>query len=119
MSSCYKMVLKHGTVRLFVGSAIITTVTVLYYQHLHFSEAQIMRQHSVTSFSAEEGEFHEEQNKYLVTPSVRTSQLERFSPLPQQVIDHVEKFVFFIGYTRSGHTIVSSVLSHYLCFSEV
>ena len=104
------MVLKHGTVRLFVGSAIITMVTVLYYQRLHFSEAQIMRQHSVTSFSAEEGEFHEEQNKYLVTPSVRTSQLEKFSPLPQQVIDHVEKFVFFIGYTRSGHTIVSSVL---------
>ena len=104
------MMLKHGTVILFMGSAVITIVTLLYCQHLHSLEARIILQHSVTSYSEEEGEFHEEQNKYLVTPSVRTSQFEKFSPLPQQVIDHVEKFVFFIGYTRSGHTIMSSVL---------
>ena len=110
LSSCFKMMLKHGTVILVVGSAVITIVTLLYCQHLHSPEAQIILQHSVTSFSEEEGEFHEEQNKYLVTPSVRTSQFEKFSPLPQQVIDCVEKFVFFIGYTRSGHTIMSTVL---------
>ena len=67
----------------------------------------------MTSFSAGEGEFHEEQNKYLVTPSVRTSLVEKSSPLPQEVIDHVEKFVFLIGCTKSGHTIVSSVLDAY------
>lgn len=104
------MVLKRGTVILLVGSIITAMVTLLYHQHLHFSEAHTMQQHSVTSFSAEEGEFHVEQDKYLVTPSVRTSQFDKFSPLSQQVIDQVEKFVFFIGYTRSGHTIVSSVL---------
>lgn len=69
------MMLKHGTVVPFVGSVVITIVTLLYYQHLHSLEAQIILQHSVTSFSEEEGEFHEEQNKYLVTPSVRASQV--------------------------------------------
>ena len=103
------MVLKHATVMLFVGSAVITMATVLYYQRLHSSEAQRMQQHSVTSFSAGEGEFLEEKNKYLVTPSVRTSQFEKFSPLPQQVIDHVEKFVFFIGYRKWSYDCVKCV----------
>lgn len=29
-----------------------------------------------------------------------------FAPLPKQTVDKVEKFVFFIGYPRSGHSVI-------------
>ena len=38
------------------------------------------------------------------------SRLKRVSNLPQDVVDKVEKFVFFIGYQRSGHSIVGSFM---------
>ena len=43
----------------------------------------------------------------LITSS---HQYGRPDNLPQEVIDGVEKFVFFIGYPRSGHSIVGSLL---------
>ena len=74
-----------------------------------FEKFSHLQYHSVPLISAEEGNVYLEENKYFVTPSVR-KQFETFSHLPQQVIDHVQKFVFFTGYTRSGHTIMSKVL---------
>ena len=38
------------------------------------------------------------------------SRLKGVSTLPQDVVDRVEKFVFFIGYQRSGHSIVGSFM---------
>ena len=33
-----------------------------------------------------------------------------FDPLPQSVINAVDRFVFFVGYARSGHSIIASML---------
>ena len=33
-----------------------------------------------------------------------------FTPLPKKVVNGVEKFVFFIGYPRSGHSIIGSMM---------
>ena len=33
-----------------------------------------------------------------------------FQPLSQSVVEGVEKFVFFVGYPRSGHSIIASVM---------
>ena len=33
-----------------------------------------------------------------------------FRPLPQPIVEGVEKFVIFIGYQRSGHTLIGSVM---------
>lgn len=33
-----------------------------------------------------------------------------FEPLPSNVIDSVDRFVFFVGYARSGHSIIGSML---------
>ncbi len=50
-----------------------------------------------------------------------------FQPLSQSVVEGVEKFVFFIGYPRSGHSIIGSVMDahpdiviahEYFLFSE-
>ena len=53
----------------------------------------------------------------VIHPKVRnTSLVERSSlipsmpNLPQDVIDRVKKFVFFIGYPRSGHSIIGSFM---------
>ena len=32
-----------------------------------------------------------------------------FEPLPSNVIDSVDRFVFFVGYARSGHSIIGSM----------
>ena len=41
-------------------------------------------------------------------PSPPTS--KKFTPLTQKDVDGVEKFVFFIGYPRSGHSIIGSMM---------
>ena len=38
------------------------------------------------------------------------NELSNGSTLPTDVIDHIEKFVFFVGYPRSGHSIVGSLM---------
>ncbi len=46
-------------------------------------------------------------------PPVKPSQHENANvskTLPAQVIDGVKKFVFFVGYSRSGHSIVSTLM---------
>ena len=44
-------------------------------------------------------------------PSLRSSnQANKFIPLPQSVINRVKCFVFFVGRSHSGHSIVGSIL---------
>ena len=50
----------------------------------------------------------EPQNQQLVNNSRHDQHL--LSTLPQNVISGVKKFVFFIGYPRSGHSIIGSLL---------
>ena len=37
-----------------------------------------------------------------------------FQPLSQSVVEGVEKFVLFVGYPRSGHSLIASVMFHQL-----
>lgn len=52
---------------------------------------------------------------------------EGFKPLPRKVVEAVERFVFFLGWPRSGHSIVASMMDahpemiiaqHFLLFKE-
>ena len=45
------------------------------------------------------------ESRAITSPYSRT-----FTSLPQVVIDRVETFVFFIGYARSGHSIIGSMM---------
>ena len=49
-------------------------------------------------------------SKYMVTASDKAALFDKFNPLPQHVVRNVERFVFFVGYPRSGHSIISSVM---------
>lgn len=45
------------------------------------------------------------------TPYVKEDKaLYTFEPLPSNVVNSVDRFVFFVGYARSGHSIVASML---------
>ena len=46
----------------------------------------------------------------LKTPKHGKNELKRGPTLTKDVIDHVESFVFFVGYPRSGHSIVGSLM---------
>ena len=47
----------------------------------------------------------------VLTKKSRASPLpKKFTPLSKDVVDGVEKFVFFVGYARSGHSFVGSLM---------
>ena len=46
----------------------------------------------------------------LCTPRKANATALGFQPLSQSVVEGVEKFVFFVGYPRSGHSIIGSVM---------
>ena len=48
------------------------------------------------------------QNKWRLRAQPKPQEVE--DTLPQEVMDGIEKFAFFIGYARSGHSIVGSFI---------
>ena len=46
----------------------------------------------------------------LCNPGKTNATALGFQPLSQSVVEGVEKFVFFVGYLRSGHSIIGSVM---------
>ena len=63
----------------------------------------------------------------LCNPGKSNATALGFQPLSQSVVEGVEKFVFFVGYPRSGHSIIGSVMDahpdiviahEYFLFSE-
>ena len=84
------------------------TVTVqLHHHHLRFSEEDEQGYGLVTTRDQSSGG----QNS---TPTSDDPQIfspkRTYSPLGEKEISTVEKFVFFVGYSRSGHSIVASLL---------
>jgi len=49
-------------------------------------------------------------NESAAMATTRKSHIPTFASLPQNVVDEVKSFVFFLGHARSGHSIVGSLL---------
>lgn len=55
-------------------------------------------------------ELQHKDTTYMVTASDKAALFDKFNPLPQHVVRNVERFVIFVGYGSSGHSIISSVM---------
>ena len=53
------------------------------------------------------------EHKRILTLSNYHTIMLRINGQTQEVINHIEKFVFFVGYPRSGHSIVGSLMDAY------
>ena len=101
-----------GTVAILVGSVIILY---LYSSAIPATEEKPSSVMSNRPFSAASPRDSGESAHQAKSPSHPTSTFpppisQKFTPLTQKDVDGVEKFVFFVGYPRSGHSIIGSMM---------
>ena len=85
-----------STVKVIVLVATITAFLLLAYHHHHGNS--IVDYSTGTSF------------KSIRSQSRRMAPLSQIPTLPQEVIDNIKTFFIFLGYPRSGHTILRALL---------
>ena len=83
------------------------TMSVPHHHNLQFSKEDDQDHELVTADQSNGGK---NSTQFIGDAPVIFSPKRAYSPLGEKDISTVEKFVFFVGYSRSGHSIVASLL---------
>ena len=87
------------------------TFNVPHHHHLRFSEED-GQDHDLNVSTEQSNSWENSTQPQLVSdePIMVFSPKRTYSPLGEKEVSMIEKFVFFVGYSRSGHSIVASLL---------
>ena len=106
------MLLLRLETRLIVGLAVLVLLGLLFFQLKvdRYSDSRDSTLRDTLQTPQDPRRSHSTDSRHLNGARRKYNDWYTFEPLPASVVRAVDRFVFFVGYARSGHSIIASML---------